>query len=42
MLDIVFKWLAVKSDFMLKRGVAFSDFEDLRSTGLQFINDQTD
>jgi len=34
MLDFLFKWLAVKSDFLLKRGVVFSDFEDLRSLGL--------
>jgi len=41
MLDFLFKWLALKADFMLKRGITLPDFEEMRSTGLQFINDKT-
>jgi hypothetical protein len=42
MLDFLFKWLAVKSDFMVKRGAQFSEFEELRNTALAFITDKTE
>ena len=41
MLDFLFKWLALKADFMLKRGVTLPDFEELRAVGLQFISEKT-
>jgi len=42
LLNFLFKWLALKCDYILKRGVVFSDFEELRSVGLLFINDKTE
>jgi hypothetical protein len=42
LLDFLFKWVAIKSEFMLKKGVSFSDFEELRSVGLQFVQDRTE
>ena len=42
LLDFVFKWVLIKADFLLKRGIVFSDFEELRSAGLQFIHDRVD
>ena len=42
LLEFVFKWVIAKVDFLLKKGVAVSDFEELRSAGLQFINEHTD
>lgn len=41
-LDFLFKWLAVKSDYFFKRGISFAEFEELRCTGLQLINDKTE
>lgn len=38
----MFKWVASKCDYLLKRGVEISDFEDLRSCALSFINEKTD
>ena len=34
LLEFVFKWVSVKADFLIKKGVALSDFEELRSAGL--------
>lgn len=41
MLDYLFKWLGLKLDFMLKRGVTPADFEELRASCLLFITDKT-
>jgi hypothetical protein len=41
LLNFLFKWLALKCDYLLKN-VVFSDFEELRSVGLLFINDKTE
>jgi hypothetical protein len=42
LLDFAFKWVSLKADYMLKRGLVFSDFEDLRSAGFQFMHDRLD
>ena len=42
LLEFVFKWAISKFDYLLQRGVTVNDFEDLRSAGVQFINDHTD
>jgi len=42
LLEFVFKWVASKSEQLLKGGVVFSDFESLRSVGLQFITEKTE
>lgn len=34
LLEFIFKWVSVKADFLIKKGVALSDFEELRSAGL--------
>lgn len=41
MLEYLYKWLGLKSEFMFKRGVTMTDFEELRTIGLQFINNRT-
>lgn len=41
MLDYLFKWLGLKLDFMLKRGMTLADFEEIRTAGLLFITDKT-
>ena len=41
MLEYLYKWLGLKCEFMFKRGVTMSDFEELRTIGLQFINNRT-
>jgi hypothetical protein len=42
LLEFVFKWAISKFDYLLQRGVTVNDFEDLRSAGVQFINEHTD
>ena len=38
-LDFTFKWLENKIDNLLAKGMNLSDFEDMRSAGLSFMND---
>lgn len=42
LLDFIFKWIGQKSEFMIKRGALLSEFEELRSIGLSFINEKTE
>ena len=42
LLEFVFKWAISKFDYLIQRGVTVNDFEDMRSAGVQFINEHTD